>query len=288
VRKYLISAAILTLFAAPSAWSDPPSDRGNRGNEGHVRAEPNRQGPPPGGGFERGPNGRGPAPQAAVQAPPNRGDQDRGFNRGNRGPAPQAAMQTPPNRGDQDRGFDRGNRGPAPQAAIQAPPSRGDRDRSDNDRRMNFERRDQDNRRAFNANRPENRANPPIIDRQASRDFNRDGRTDFRPDTRRGPGVGGPRHDFSGFRDYHRNFQASRRFQVPFYRRPAGWYSHRWAFGEFLPAAFWARDYWLIDFEIYGLPPPPFGAVWVRVDHDALLVDEDTGEIITVAYDVFY
>ena len=34
--------------------------------------------------------------------------------------------------------------------------------------------------------------------------------------------------------------------------------------------------------------PPPYGAVWVRVDHDALLIDEDTGEIITVAYDVFY
>lgn len=271
MRKYLISAAILTLFTAPSAWSDPPGDRGNRGDEGHARAEPNRQGPPQGRGFDRGEHGRGPAPQAAMQAPPNRGDQGRGFDRGNRGGAPQAAMQAPPNRGG------------APQAAIQAPPNR-----SDNDRRADMERRDQDNRRAFNANRPENRANPPVVNRQASRDFNRDGRTDFRPDTRRGPGMGGPRHDFSGFRDYHRNFQASRRFQVPTYRRPAGWYSHRWAFGEFLPAAFWVRDYWLIDFAVYDLPPPPFGAVWVRVDHDALLIDEDTGEIITVAYDVFY
>jgi len=275
MRKYFISAAILTLLTAPSAWSDPPADRGNRGHEG--RAEPSRQGPPQGGGVERGEHGRGPAPQAAMQAPPNRGDQGRGFDRGNR--APQAAMQAPPNRGDQERGFDRGNR--APQAAFQAPPARSDN-------RMEMQRREQDNRRAFNDNRPENRANPPVVNRQASRDFNRDGRTDFRPDTRRGPGFGGPRHDFSGFRDYHRNFQASRRFQVPFYRRPAGWYSHRWAFGEFLPAAFWIRDYWLVDFEAYDLPPPPFGAVWVRVDRDALLVDEDTGEIITVAYDVFY
>jgi Ni/Co efflux regulator RcnB len=281
MRKYLISAAILTLLAAPSAWSDPPADRGNRGHEGQGRTEPSRQGPPQGGGVERGEHGRGPAPQAAMQAPPNRGDQGRGFDRGNRGGTPQAAVQAPPNRGDQERGFDRGNRGGAPQAAFQAPPARGDN-------RMEMQRRDQDNRRAFNDNRPENRANPPAINRQASRDFNRDGRTDFRPDTRRGPGVGGPRHDFSGFRDYHRNFQASRRFQVPFYRRPAGWYSHRWAFGEFLPAAFWVRDYWLVDFEAYDLPPPPFGAVWVRVDHDALLIDEDTGEIITVAYDVFY
>src|SRR5437667_129628 len=174
MRKYLISAAAFTLLASSSAWSDPPSDRGNRGNEGHGRAEQGQQGPPP------------------------------------------------------QRNMDSG------------------------------------------------------------RDFNRDGRTDFRPDTRRGPGIGGPRHDFSGFRDFHRNFQASRHFRLPDYRRPAGWYSHRWAFGEFLPTAFWVRDYWLIDFADYDLPPPPYGAVWVRVDHDALLIDEDSGEIITVEYDVFY
>ena len=265
MRKYLLSAAVLTLLAAPSAWSDPPAGRGG-GHENHGRTEPSHQ---EGRQMGRGDQGRGPAPQAAMQAPPNRGNQERGFDRGNRGPAPQMAVQSP--RGDQDRGFDRGNRGPAPQAAIQAPSNRGDRDRSDNDRRMGFERRDQDSR-TFNDTRSGNRANPPVVDRQASRDFNRDGRTDFRPDNRQG--AGGPRHDFSGFRDYHRNFQASRRFQVPSYRRPAGWYSHRWAFGEFLPPAFWVRDYWLIDFAVYDLPPPPFGAVWVRVDRDALLIDE--------------
>ncbi len=101
-------------------------------------------------------------------------------------------------------------------------------------------------------------------------------------------GYGGPRRDYSNFRDFHRSFNASRRFQAPAYRRPAGWYDHRWSFGEFLPAAFWARDYWLIDFADYDLPPPPYGAVWVRVGNDALLIDQDSGEIITVEYGVFY
>jgi Ni/Co efflux regulator RcnB len=252
MRKYLIPAAILTLFAAPSAWSDPPADRGNRGNEGHTRAEPNRQGPPQERQFDRGNRG----PQMFTQAPPNRGDQNR--ERGSRGP--QMSVQAPPNRGDQDR--ERGSREPRPQASTQAPPNRAPIQAPP----------DRGDRRTFNDSRP-----------NVSSDFNRDGRTDFRP----GRGAA-PRHDFSGFRDFHRNFQASRRFQVPVYRRPAGWYSHRWVFGEFLPAAFWIRDYWLIDFADYDLPPPPFGAVWVRVDHDALLIDEDTGEIITVAYDVFY
>src|SRR5690349_20610846 len=96
MRKYLISAGAFTLLAAPSAWSDPPADRGNRGHE--DRAEQGHQGPPPerGMGSDRGDHRRGPAPQASVQAPPSRGDQNRGFDRG---PAPQASAQAPPNHG---------------------------------------------------------------------------------------------------------------------------------------------------------------------------------------------
>jgi Ni/Co efflux regulator RcnB len=101
-------------------------------------------------------------------------------------------------------------------------------------------------------------------------------------------GNAGARHDYSGFSDFHRSLNASRRFHAPSYRQPSGWYAHRWSFGEFLPSAFWARDYWLIDYQSYDLPPPPYGAVWVRVGNDALLIDEDSGEIITVEYGVFY
>ena len=61
-------------------------------------------------------------------------------------------------------------------------------------------------------------------------------------------GNAGQRHDFSGFRNFHQNFRAARRFRAPTYRRPPGFYSRRWGWGEFLPTLFWARDYWLIDF----------------------------------------
>jgi Ni/Co efflux regulator RcnB len=270
MRKYLLSATALILLSAP-VFADPP-DRGGRG-EGHGHAD------------------RGPTPQAATPAPPQRGPTDRG---GDHGPRPQAAVQAPP-----QRGFERGDHGPGRQAAFQQPQNRdqmrdqmrGDQNRGDRGRPQatlqasapQFQREDRDrgDRRAFNDNRNDNR------DRNAvrpgfNRDFNRDGRTDYRAQR------SGPRHDFSGFRDFHRNFQASRRFRGPDYRRPAGWYSHRWAFGEFLPAAFFVRDYWLVDFVDYDLPPPPYGTVWVRVDRDALLIDEDSGEIITVEYDVFY
>ncbi len=90
------------------------------------------------------------------------------------------------------------------------------------------------------------------------------------------------------FSSMRRNFTAPRHYRAGNYNRPRGWYSHRWTFGEFLPVAFYANNYWLGDYQRYGLMPPPYGTVWVRVDNDALLIDEDDGEVIQVAYDVFY
>jgi Ni/Co efflux regulator RcnB len=142
------------------------------------------------------------------------------------------------------------------------------------------------------ANRPDNNNRPDFRgrdDRRDGRDRGRDGnRRDFDNNNRRPSFNNGQRRDFSNYRNYHRNFRAERRFRAPPYRRPPGWYSHRWSWGETLPFVFWSRDYWLMDFGIYDLPPPPFGAVWVRVGDDALLIDQDTGEIIEVDYGVFY
>lgn len=122
----------------------------------------------------------------------------------------------------------------------------------------------------------------------------RGGREGFRGNAMRGPERGrdnamrGPRRDFSGFRDYHRNFSAGRRFRAPAYRPPPGFFARRWAWGMTLPPLFWDRQYWLVDYDMYDLPPPPFGAIWVRVGDDALLIDQDDGTIISVAYGVFY
>jgi hypothetical protein len=95
------------------------------------------------------------------------------------------------------------------------------------------------------------------------------------------------RRDWRSYGNYHRDWRPTRRYRAPVYNRPRGWYSHRWTFGEILPSLFWARDYWL-DYRLYDLPPPPYGAVWVRVGDDALMIDDYSGEIITVAYNVFY
>lgn len=85
------------------------------------------------------------------------------------------------------------------------------------------------------------------------------------------------------------NIQAPRRFHVAaVYRRPAGFYVHRWTFGERLPVAFYVRDYWISDFALYGLMEPWTGYEWVRVGDDALLIDVETGEVVRVEYGLFY
>lgn len=184
--------------------------------------------------------------------------------------APQPQTNTDAMRGNGRGGRD-GNPGPSPQAqqTPQAQPQqpnamamrRGDRD---NDR----------NRGGNNWNNGQRGGN----DR-----FDNDRRDNRGWDNRRGDNR--PRADF---RRYQRNFAAPQRFRAPAYRRPAGWYSHRWTFGEILPAAFFGRSYWIDNFTSFGLMDPPYGTVWVRYGSDALLIDRYTGEVIQVAYRVFY
>ncbi len=182
-----------------------------------------------------------------------RGDRGNWQGRGMQAaPQQQQAMAPPQNLQDQNRGRERGN-------------FTGYRDgRGYYADRGGYGGRDEGQRRYDNRG----------WDRYASRPGN--------------PTFSAPGRNYAGFRDFHRDYRADHRFHVGGYRRPYGWYSHHWVFGEFLPRPFWARDYWLYDYADYDLPPPPFGTVWVRVNDDALLIDQDTGEIISVVYGVFY
>lgn len=91
------------------------------------------------------------------------------------------------------------------------------------------------------------------------------------------------RRDYGNWRPPHRY-----RYQGPSYYRPQGWYYRRWTFGDFLPSLFWSSQYWISNWGLYDLPPPPPGAVWVRYGNDAVLIDRFTGEVIAVQYDFFY
>ncbi len=93
-------------------------------------------------------------------------------------------------------------------------------------------------------------------------------------------GPPGPRFTFHGH-------EIERIHREPFIY-PPGWGYRRWAVGGLLPPIFLVRDYWYPEWAALGLPPPPPGAQWVRYGPDLLLVDVTTGQVIDVAYDVFY
>ena len=86
---------------------------------------------------------------------------------------------------------------------------------------------------------------------------------------------------------YRHNFQAAHTYHIGAYRRPAGWAPHRWAYGQTLPRAYWAPQYFIADYWLFSLEVPPSGYEWVRDDSDALLIDTNTGEILQVEYGVF-
>jgi Ni/Co efflux regulator RcnB len=264
MRRMLISAAVLALMAAPVMAQPDKHDHADKADaapQGQDRAQQ-------GGGHDRGGDrggNRGAAPAAAPAAAPQQqggGHFDRGGQRGQQAaPAQVQAAPVAQDRGNRDRNNWQNNRGAMQAPAAQpAPQNRDNRDRNN-----------------WQGQNGQNNGNNNFNGRQGGASFgNRPG------------GNAGQRQDYSGFRDFHRSFNAPRRFQAPAYRRPNGWYDHRWSFGEFLPSLFWAPSYWLNDYYRYGLPQPPYGAVWVREGYDALLIDRYSGEIITVEYGVFY
>ena len=106
--------------------------------------------------------------------------------------------------------------------------------------------------------------------------------------THRHVALAGAHRHVANVHALRRNFTAPRRFHHGAYVRPAGWYAHRWVYGERLPVAWYGNNYWIVDFSLFGLIYPPYGYEWIRVGDDALLVDIDTGIILRVEYGVFY
>jgi hypothetical protein len=86
---------------------------------------------------------------------------------------------------------------------------------------------------------------------------------------------------------YEVNRDSDRHYQSQPYVQPHDWSYQRWGYGETLPTPYWVRSYWLDGYSDYGLIDPPYGYVWVRYGPDALLIDVETGQILSVMYGVF-
>ncbi|MFO1399708.1 MAG: RcnB family protein [Steroidobacteraceae bacterium] len=71
--------------------------------------------------------------------------------------------------------------------------------------------------------------------------------------------------------------------------RPRGYYGHRWARGQWLPAEYRTRYYYVPDYWRYGqrVYAPPVGCRWVRYDGDLVLTALATGLVLDVIYDAY-
>jgi len=100
------------------------------------------------------------------------------------------------------------------------------------------------------------------------------------------------RHARHGYRhDYRPRSSGRGAYRAPVrygaYARPHGYYTHRWARGERLPVAYYARPYVIADYRPFGLRVPPRGYHWVRVDGDAVLAAVVTGLVLDTVFHVF-
>lgn len=102
-----------------------------------------------------------------------------------------------------------------------------------------------------------------------------------------GPMMHGPPHGAVGGQFSFRGHNFNRVHLAPF-AYPPGWAYRRWAVGGVLPPLFLAPAYYYADWAALGLVAPQPGFQWVRYGPDLLLVNVSTGQVVDVAYGVFY
>lgn len=100
-----------------------------------------------------------------------------------------------------------------------------------------------------------------------------------RPAAVRGPVRGG---------QFRRGGRSFNRIRGPAFVWPRGFGYRRWGVGGILPSVFLASPFFFAGWASMGLQPPPPGFQWVRQGPDVVLVNLRTGQIIDVAYGVFY
>lgn len=277
--KKLITGALAVTLLASTAASAFAQDQGHHGYGRGQRSDGD------GGGYDRGQRNDGGQPD-------NPGDRRHGgeTRQAAPDPQPQAAPQPQPQR-EYNPALRRG-RGNWPGEAQQAPPAPEARQappapvapRAEDPRRGGGGGRDwRDDRRGDDHRADDRRGD----DRRWDNDRRGDDRRwdDNRWGDNRWADRDRPRYDR---RAYPSIWRTPQRYRAPAYRPPSGWYARSWSYGQIIPRGWYGSQYRLMEWWDYGLPIPPLGYVWVRVGDDALLVDEYSGRIVQVVYDLFW
>ena len=181
-------------------------------------------------------------------------------------------------------------------APAQAPPSHFAQPGSGGiNRGMHMQTRDTTNTTASHGADLNSQTRGNNDNRNATRHYSGNNNSNYRNDgnnsNNRSYSNNSNRGNANGHADFNRRNVTARHhyhYRGGDYRGPSGYAYRRWAYGDILPSIYWGRDYWIDDYYDYGLADPPPGCVWVRYGNDAVLIDEDSGEILEVVYDQFY
>ncbi len=299
--KRTVSMAVLGLAVASSSAVAgvfiSPADRAARQQERAASERRDERGPGP---SHSGPRGDAPRNEPPRSEPPRseppRGDASRG---GGGGRPDERRWSGPRGQSDRDGRNDLSSRGYQPQPDG----SRRDGYRDRRDGRDGQDSRDgRDNRsdrhygdhRDLRGNRDYRGPVAPRSSWQGARprgwdDGQRRGWRDERGRDWHYSRDWYDRYRAEHFRYDRGRYLARERFSIGIYFVPRGYAPRYWQRGQWLPTTYYGeRRYHLVDYWRFDLYDPPFGARWVRVGDDALLIDYGSGEILDVVYELFW
>lgn len=121
-------------------------------------------------------------------------------------------------------------------------------------------------------------------DRRDFRDDRRDDRRDWHHDRY------ADRHDNWRQNDWRQNDWRwnGTRYRGPAYAYPRGYAYQPWGVGVRLAPAYYDRPYWIGNPDYYRLPVAGYGARWVRVGPDALLIRIGDGIVIRAVRGLYW
>lgn len=97
----------------------------------------------------------------------------------------------------------------------------------------------------------------------------------------------GALHRVQSGRSYTYRGRSFAAFHAARYRWPYGYAYHRYVVGYRLPHRFWMHDYYVTDYALYDLDPPPPNFAWLRYGPDLVEIDTTTGAIAQIIYGFF-
>lgn len=293
---FLSTVAAACLLLPASTLADPPQDRGQ--GQAEKKQQPHPQGPGQGQGAGRGagavraPSERGAAPHAAnpqAQQAPERGRQPHAQAAA---PAPQRMQPAPAARAERAPAQQRFERGPAAPAVQRAVPNAPNLQRQAGGRagQQQFSGQQQYQRpplarQAIAPSLGEWRAPASRPQRnQAGQQWRQQHRNwDQNAAWRRNSDWWRNDSSFRLFTGLRMGF-----FFVPdrgYIALPSQYRNSHWQAGDYLPS--WFRVYTVSNYARYGLPPPPYGCVWVWLNGDVALIDPSDGYILDIARNVW-